>query len=335
MRQHALTLGIVAFAFMIIYTAGCESKKDPFSAKNQAPQITAFFFRPDENPKVGEDSLKFKSNKSYRIHLEFKDVEFTNSETQTLEAVFNFINGSGTFSHNDLQPIGESALRFITPPTFNDDILFVPDTSGLIRIELTLTDGVKTTDPPARTAPTVFFLNLSPVPSFTTSQDQDNPFRFRFDPAASYDRDGAIEKFIWIFGDATTPDTLLDDKAVTHEYASAGKYSVVLKVMDNDGAISASNPVEVTTPPVAVLQVTPTQGTFPLVVVIDATGSQDPSGGELTYEIFIDNQLTYTAQNLVTHVFNTPRVSAYIIRLHVVSSRTGLDDDAIEAVVVK
>jgi hypothetical protein len=244
MKQQNLFLSILAFTF-IIYTTGCETKKDPFSARNQAPQITAFFFRPDENPRVGKDSLEFISDATYRLHLEYNDAEFANSETQTLEAVFKFINGSGTFSHDDFEPIGETALRFKTPPTFNDDLQFIPDTSGLVRIELTLTDGVKTTDPPARTAPTVFFLPL-----------------------------------------------------------------------------------------VADLQVTPSEGTFPLQTVIDATGSRGPAGGILAYEIFIDGQSTYN-QSKVTHVFETPKSTPYQIRLQVTSSRTSLTATANASVLVR
>lgn len=245
MKRHIFQFSAILLFGVVIYSAGCESRMDPFSSRNQAPQITVFEFRPDQNPQVGEDSLEYISDATYRLQLAYNDAEFANSETQTLEAVFKFINGSGTFSHEDFEPMDEANLRFKVPPTFSDDLQFIPDTSGLFRIELTLTDGVKTTDPPARTEPTVFFM-----------------------------------------------------------------------------------------PMVADLQVTPSEGTFPLQTVIDATGSRGPAGGELTYEIFIDGVSTY-GQSRVPHVFETPRPTPYQVRLRLTSNRTSLVATASTSVLVR
>ncbi|MFQ5632344.1 MAG: PKD domain-containing protein, partial [bacterium] len=208
MKQHALLLSIFVFSCVLIYTAGCESKKDPFSAKNQAPVIADFSFQPDPKMQdIGADSLKFRSGESYKLRLEYNDAEFASSETQKLQAVFQFINGSGAFSHDKFEPDGSDGQRFKVPPSFNDDVLFLPDTSGLVRIELTLSDGVKSNDPPARTS-AIFFDNLAPVPVFTArALNQVNPYRFEFNPSASTDRDGTIEKLIWDFGDGSEIST--------------------------------------------------------------------------------------------------------------------------------
>ena len=424
-RQWTLASSLLIFAALLIYATGCESKKDPFSAKNVAPAIAEFFFQPDQNlPNIGEDSLKFKAGEQYKLRIEYNDPEFASSETQTLEASFDFVSGSGTFSHDQFEPIGTSGKRFRVPATFSDDVLFSPDASGLVRIELTLSDGVKSTETPARTS-AIFFENLAPIPSFSSrALNQVNPYRFEFNPSTSRDRDGTIESYIWNFGDNTPTETVLNNSVITHEYNNAGQYRVILKLVDNEGKIdsteqaittsnqrpvanlsidpdpstgkapftitynagssfypdgsiasylvsfadgstaqtvsgshtyvadgsyrvllivrdnlgladSTSKQIQVSTPPNAVLNVTPRQGAFPLEVDIDAAASNDPFGGDLDYEIFIDNQLTYTGQNKVSHVFDTPRVSAYIVRLRVTSQRTGLSDEASEAVTVK
>lgn len=419
--QAGRTMVVLISASCIALLLACETRKDPFAAKNTAPQITSFFFRPDTLPNIGADSLKFRPGTSYRLHLEYNDPEFAGSETQQLEARFKFILGSGQFTHDRFQPIEGDRLRFRVPGTFNDDVLFTPATAGLIHIELVLSDGVKDSDPPGR-ASAVFFENLAPIPVFTAQAlTQVNPYRFAFDPSNSHDRDGKIRQFIWRFGDDSDPQTVQSNSVITHEYALAGQYRVLLKIVDNEGkadsteqvittnnqppvaalrvipeagqapleidynagssfdpdgtiasyqitfddgetaqqaagkhtyqrdgdyrvllvvrdnlglADSTARQVQVSTPPVAVLKVSPLAGTFPLQVTIDASESHDPFGGDLRYEIFIDGQLFYT-QSKVMHTFVTPKVSAYLIRLEVTSSRTGLRSIANEAVQVK
>ena len=52
-----------------------------------------------------------------------------------------------------------------------------------------------------------------------------------FNASKSYDPDGTIVKYEWNFGDGETST----GKVVTHKYASAGTYTVSLKVIDNEG----------------------------------------------------------------------------------------------------
>ncbi|MBE3136375.1 MAG: PKD domain-containing protein [Thermoplasmata archaeon] len=53
-----------------------------------------------------------------------------------------------------------------------------------------------------------------------------------FNGSRSYDRDGTIVSWHWSFGDGTTAN----GTTVTHLYTSAGTYTVLLTVTDNDGA---------------------------------------------------------------------------------------------------
>ncbi len=52
-----------------------------------------------------------------------------------------------------------------------------------------------------------------------------------FDASKCRDEDGAIEKYIWNFGDGTTGEGI----NVTHTYQKVGKYNVTLQVQDNSG----------------------------------------------------------------------------------------------------
>ena len=91
--------------------------------------------------------------------------------------------------------------------------------------------------------------------------------------------------------------------------------------------------VQVTTPPIALLTITPKQGAFPLIATIDASHSVDPFGGDLKYRIYIDGELKYT-QSKVVHVFETPKSSAYLVRLEVESQRNGMSSSTTESVFV-
>jgi PKD repeat protein len=427
----------------VIFIVACESHKDPFSAKNTPPQISSFFFKPDPNlPRISSDSLKFKTGETYLLHLEYTDAEFGGSTDKTLEAHFRFINGSGQISHDQFRNPSREGDELIfgqVPSRFNGDLLFTPDTSGRVQIDFRLSDGVKTSDAGVNVVSVVFFENLAPIPAFTSRPlTQVNPYRLEFNPDASQDRDGDITKaqFIWMFGDNSSPETVLGKSVITHEYALAGQYRARLRIIDDEGkadsteqfvttvnqppvaalsvtclsancqigpspaditgaaplrinydARGSSDPdgpnnkvasfqisfgdggtaqqdsgtytyardgnyrvvltvkdhlglasnterlIQVATPPVAKLTVTPRQGSFPLRCTIDASESQDPFGGELSFQVFIDGQLRYT-QSKVEHIFDIPKTTAYLVRLEVESLRNNLRSTINEAVFV-
>jgi PKD repeat protein len=83
-----------------------------------------------------------------------------------------------------------------------------------------------------------------PTATFTiTPQDPvvNNPVTFN--ATASFDPDGTIVKWIWDFGDENTGT----GETFNHTYASAGDYTVKLKVVDDHG-ISSSNKTTINVP---------------------------------------------------------------------------------------
>jgi PKD repeat protein len=156
------------------------------------------------------------------------------------------------------------------------------------------------------------------------------PMEISYNARGSVDPDGYIASYLINFGDGATA---LNDSG-SHTYISDGVDSIKLTVIDNLGLSSTvGKRIEINTPPIARLKVTPTQGSFPLTCTIDADSSRDPFGGALTYQIFIDDQLRYT-QSKVTHVFDIPKITAYLVRLQVENQRNGLRSIANEAVFV-
>ncbi len=87
--------------------------------------------------------------------------------------------------------------------------------------------------------PTAFVLSLNQPPtahfSVTTNTVAGTPMTL--DGSASYDPDGTIASYSWDFGDGTT--ALTSVATTSHSYATAGPYTISLRVTDNEGAISS------------------------------------------------------------------------------------------------
>jgi PKD repeat protein len=93
----------------------------------------------------------------------------------------------------------------------------------------------------------------------------------------STDSDGTISSSTINFGDGT----VIKAGVASHSYLTPGNYTVTATVTDNMGASStATQSVSVLTnqAPVAKVAVTPSNGTAPVTVTVDASGSYDPDG---------------------------------------------------------
>jgi LPXTG-motif cell wall-anchored protein len=81
------------------------------------------------------------------------------------------------------------------------------------------------------------FANLSAGEPYIGFIDE----KIEFNGSLSFDPDGHIVKYEWIFGDGTTGD----GEVTTHVYSAPGDYEVELKVTDNDRASNTSKTIAV------------------------------------------------------------------------------------------
>lgn len=73
--------------------------------------------------------------------------------------------------------------------------------------------------------------NLPPVPLILGPHNARPLVEVTLDGSTSFDRDGEVVSFSWDLGDGSTSE----GPQVTHRYTSGGVYSVILKVIDDDG----------------------------------------------------------------------------------------------------
>ncbi len=265
---------VAALAFLIV---ACEEHGDPFSALNKTPAIQEFTL---------PDSIKSSTGDPVNLRLVYED-----EENQELTATFVFEEGDGSITHSSFTEVGRTnnSVTFSVPSSFNDNLQFLPSETGNLRIELTLSDKVKSS---SAVASSNVFDNKPPVATFSSVLlTEAPPYQVSVDASASFDRDeGGLEWYNWDFGDGSAV-VRTNDNALTHSYENAGTYTISLKVEDNEGAADSTEQVIQTEnqPPLAVLQVTPVNGQAPHEITYTATNSVDPDGEISVYRIDFDD----------------------------------------------
>src|SRR5687768_9648341 len=102
---------------------------------------------------------------------------------------------------------------------------------GTFLVSLTVTDNVGATSEQQQSVTIATLSNLPPVASFTSVCSE---LTCSFNAGGSYDPDGTIANYAWIFGDGTTASGMTPSRT----YAAVGTYTVTLTVTDNRGATS-------------------------------------------------------------------------------------------------
>lgn len=135
-----------------------------------------------------------------------------------------------------------------------------------------------------------------PTACFTANPQQGvAPLDVIFNASCSSDTDGTIVQYSWNFGDGNTGTGMNQ----SHQYQSAGTYTVVLTVRDNDGYTdTVQRTITVTSIIDSCFTSTPDYGYTPLTVSFDASCSRHLGNGVLsTFEWFISGESIGTGIN--------------------------------------
>ncbi|MEA3372415.1 MAG: PKD domain-containing protein [Campylobacterota bacterium] len=136
-----------------------------------------------------------------------------------------------------------------------------------------------------------------------TPQTGPVPLNVNFNAAASYDNDGEIVQYNWLFGDGETAT----GAAATHIYQSSGAFTAKLTVTDDGGATDEATVLITATniAPEASFSATPTSGDIPLSVEVDAGTSSDPDGSIELYNWDFGDGTTSVEGVTASHTYTT------------------------------
>ena len=157
--------------------------------------------------------------------------------------------------------------------------------AGQFTATLTVTDDAGATD----TASVVISVNeaANQAPTVHVSA---NPIsgvaqlNVTFSGSGSSDPDGTIVSYQWNFGDGASGN----GATASHTYTSAGQFTAILTVTDNDGAADTASVVisvneAANQAPMAHVSANPISGTAQLNVTFSGSGSSDPDGAISNY----------------------------------------------------
>jgi len=166
---------------------------------------------------------------------------------------------------------GTNATGMTTTHSYSDN--------GTYTVTLTVTDDDGATD---TISSTKTVLNRPPVASFTESAETVYTNQtILFNASASYDLDGSIFSYFWVFGDGTNATGV----TTTHSYADDGTYTVILTVTDDDGATDSVNATKtvLNRSPVAVFTESAESVYVNVTISFNASLSYDPDGSIFSY----------------------------------------------------
>ena len=161
--------------------------------------------------------------------------------------------------------------------------------------------------------------NTLPVASMlSTSTSGFAPLAVAFSGAGSYDPDGNIASYEWVFGDGQTAIGV----DVEHTYNDYGDFTASLTVIDDRGA-TAQDTIIITSiksniPPVAIATATSSSAYTENVLVFSGADSYDPDGTLILYEWDFGDGQTATGVD-VDHIYTA--VGVYDVVLKVTDER--------------
>ncbi len=241
-------------------------------------------------------------------------VRFDAGESQSLKG--KIINYEWDFGDgSDLQS-GKSVSHVFQTPGVYTVTLNVEDDLGMKSASTVQVEAKKVSSVPEAA--------FSTDPAFDTATMKLNgvlPFAVSFDALPSVDADNDIVDYKWDFNGDGQVDQ--EGKKVDYTFEEAKDYQVTLTVTDSENQSGTSAiTVTVATPGVqAVIKADPEEGTVPLIVNFDGSGSSAYEGKIVSYEWdFGDGSPKTITGSTVSHKYSA--VGNYTVKLNVVTNKS-------------
>ena len=152
------------------------------------------------------------------------------------------------------------------------------------------------------------------------------PLSVGFSSASSFDPDGSIVSYSWVFGDGGRST----DANPTHVFASAASFETTLVVTDNSGGTGSTSQIINVAPrpnqsPVAVATATPATGDAPLLVQFGSAGSSDPDGSIVAYDWDFGDGTAHSASAAPSHTYTSAGGFTAVLTVTDNNGATGTD----------
>ncbi|MDM8565756.1 PKD domain-containing protein [Candidatus Halobeggiatoa sp. HSG11] len=216
------------------------------------------------------------------------------------------VNVSASKSHDEDGEIVKYAWTVDGNAVIITDNEIILSEAGTHTLTLIVTDNDGATSQVSKTITVTE--NIPPVASFIVSPESGpTPLTVSVDASNSYDKDGEIVRYDWsvIYNSMDIAEDSNSDPSVVSKFIlrQVGTHTITLTVTDNEGATSETSktvvvgPKDVYHPPVALLIASPSEGSAPLTVKLDASESYDEDGEIVKYAWAVDGNAVIITDN--------------------------------------
>ncbi|MCB1217065.1 PKD domain-containing protein [bacterium] len=219
-----------------------------------------------------------------------------------LEVNFNFLGSSdpdGSITEIAMDFDGDGTVDF-TSTSLLSSVSFTYVDGGIFQALLTVTDDRGATASDSKEISAFDPDNQFPdVQASVSPLTGNTPLEVTLDASASSDPDGVIEQYQWDIDGDFIFDIITTEPVSQHVFEDAGSFSIALRCIDDDGAVSTGvfgtvaveDPAN--QPPQAAFSFSQTGSSFPQEFTFDASGSTDPDGSIVSYRLDLDGDGTF------------------------------------------
>jgi PKD repeat protein len=238
-------------------------------------------------------------------------IQFDGSKSESLKGQVNRYEWN--FGDGSALQVGRNVAHVFNAPGLYTVTLKVTDSTGLENSTTVQVEAKGLVSPPQAK------ITTQPLPDSKGIVNGKVPLKVSFDASGSLDPDNDIVDYEWDLGAEGAKPT---GQKVDFTFEKAGTYIVTLTLRDSANLESKSSlTVSVAEPGVtAIIKATPEEGTAPLIVQFDGSGSSTFRGSIVSYEwSFGDKSPSTITGAQISHKYGN--VGTYPVKLKVVTNQ--------------